>query len=282
MKTKTKIVLAVAISGIIVGGAISFAMFGSYNAKLPNGDDKFAFVRKTHNVQVGDIVAYRYPLEYDKKMSSRDVYISRVVAVPGDIVLIDDGVLYRNNEEVKEEYPISVECRVSVDSVANVDYKTILSKYDVRIVGIINEGKACEFVCTRDVFEEIESAEKNTFSACRMIIDRDDWKDVNVFPTSPFFAWNKDNYGPIYMPVVGDTLNLHPRIAPIYKNIISLFEGSDFQSDTYHVRINQQEAHEYIVTKNYYFILNDDRTMLRDSRMYGPIPDEYIIGKVIN
>ena len=76
-------------------------------------------------------------------------------------------------------------------------------------------------------------------------------------------------------------LNLHPRIAPIYKNIITLFEGNDFQSDTYHVRINQQEVSEFVPQKNYYFILNDDRTDKRDSRMYGPIPAEYIIGKVI-
>ena len=166
-----------------------------------------------------------------------------------------------------------------VDSV-KVDFDAILSKYDVRIGEVLNGGKACEFVCSETEFEKIKSSEK-VFSSCRKIIDRDDWKDVDIFPSSAFFAWNKDNFGPMYLPKQGDTLNLHPRIAPIYKNIITLFEGNDFQSDTYHVRINQQDVNEFVPQKNYYFILNDDRTDKRDSRMYGPIPEEYIIGKVV-
>ncbi len=280
MKTK-RILFLVVLLAIAAGMLLFFYMFGFYTAKMPDGEKNFVFVSKIANVEAGDIVAYRYPLEFDTKLSSRDVYLSRVVAVPGDIVLIDDGKLYLNNEEVVEDYPVYVKCRVSVDSAENVDFKDVLSKYDARILGVINDGKACDFVCSRDEFEKIESQEKKTFSACRVIFDRDDWKDADVFPSSAFIAWNKDNFGPMYMPEAGDTMNLHPRIAPIYKNIITLFEGNDFQSDTYHVRINQQEVSEFVATKNYYFILNDDRTQIRDSRMYGPIAEEYIIGKVI-
>ena len=253
-------------------------MFGFYSVKCADGESN-VFVRKTSSIKIGDVVAYRYPLEFDTKLSSRDVYVSRVVGVPGDIVLIDDGILYRNNKEVAEDYTTYSRYRASVDSV-KVDFVAILSKYDVRIGDVLNDGKACEFVCSESEFEKINAAEKD-FSACRKIIDRDDWKDVDIFPSSAFFAWNKDNFGPMYMPKSGDTLNLHPRIAPIYKNIITLFEGNDFQSDVYHVRINQQEVNEFVTKKDYYFILNDDRTYKYDSRMYGPIPAEYIIGKVI-
>ena len=277
MKTK-RIFVAVLLLAIIGGGVASYMMFGFYSIKASDGSESHVFVRKTSAIEIGDVVAYRYPLEFDTKLSSRDVYVSRVVGVPGDIVLIDDGILYRNNNEVAENYTTYSMYRASVDSV-KVDFVAILSKYDVRVGEVINDGKACEFVCSEAEFEKIKSAEKD-FSACRKIIDRDDWKDVDLFPSSGFIAWNKDNYGPVYLPVVGDTLNLSPRLAPIYKNIISLFEGNDFQSDTYHVRVNQQETNEYIAKKNYCFILNDDRTDKRDSRMYGPIPQEYIIGKV--
>ena len=278
MKIK-RILIAIIIVAIIAGGVVYWLMFGFYSVKCADGSESSVFVRKTSSIEIGDVVAYRYPLEFDTKLSSRDVYVSRVVGVPGDIVLIDDGVLYRNNEEVKEDYATYSRYRASVDSV-KVDFPAILSKYDVRIGDVLNDGKACEFVCTETEFEKIKSSEKQ-FSSCRKIIARNDWKDVDVFPSSDFFAWNMDNFGPMYMPKSGDTLNLHPRIAPIYKNIITLFEGKDFQSDTYHVRINQQEVSEFVPQKNYYFILNDDRTYKRDSRMYGPIPAEYIIGKVI-
>lgn len=277
MKTK-KLFVVVLLLAIIGGGVAFYMMFGFYSVKASDGSESHVFVRKTSSFDVGDVVAYRYPLEYDTKLSSRDVYVSRVVGVAGDIMMIDDGVLYRNNKQVDENYDTYHCFRASVDS-AKVDFGAILSKYDVRIGDLINDGKACEFVCTEVEFEKIQNAEK-VFSACRKIVDRDDWKDVDVFPSSAFLAWNKDNFGPIYLPVAGDTLNLSPRLAPIYKNIISLFEGNDFQSDTYHVRVNQQEANEYIAKKNYCFILNDDRTDKRDSRIYGPIPQEYIIGKV--
>ena len=277
MKTK-RIFVAVLLLAIIGGGVAFYMMFGFYSVKSSDGSESHVFVRKTSSFDVGDVVAYRYPLEYDTKLSSRDVYVSRVVGVAGDLMMIDDGILYRNNKQVAEEYDTYHRFRASVDS-AKVDFNAILSKYDVRIGDLLNEGKACEFVCTDAEFEKIKNAEKD-FSACRKIVDRDDWKDVDVFPSSAFLAWNKDNFGPIYLPVAGDTLNLSPRLAPIYKNIISLFEGNDFQSDTYHVRVNQQETNEYVAKKNYCFILNDDRTDKRDSRTYGPIPLEYIIGKV--
>jgi len=277
MKIK-KILIAIFIIAILAGGIAFWMMFGFYSVKCADGESS-VFVRKTSSIEIGDVVAYRYPLEFDSKLSSRDVYVSKVVGIPGDIVLIDDGILYRNNKEVTEDYTTYGMYRASVDSV-KVDFVAILSKYDVRIGDVLNDGKACEFVCSEAEFEKIKAAEKD-FSACRKIIDRDDWKDVDIFPSSAFFAWNKDNFGPMYMPKSGDTLNLHPRIAPIYKNIITLFEGNDFQSDVYHVRINQQEVSEFVTKKDYYFILNDDRTDKHDSRMYGPIPAEYIIGKVI-
>ncbi len=277
MKTK-RIFVAVLLLAIIGGGVAFYMMFGFYSVKSSDGSESHVFVHKTSSFDVGDVVAYRYPLEYDTKLSARDVYVSRVVGVAGDIMMIDDGVLYRNNKQVDENYDTYHCFRASVDS-AKVDFSAVLSKYDVRIGALFNDGKACEFVCTDAEFKKIQNAEK-TFSACRKIVDRDDWKDVDVFPSSAFLAWNKDNFGPIYLPVAGDTLNLSPRLAPIYKNIISLFEGNDFQSDTYHVRVNQQETNEYIAKKNYCFILNDDRTDKRDSRIYGPIPQEYIIGKV--
>ncbi len=278
MKIK-RILIAIFVVAILAGGVTFWLMFGFYSVKCADGSESSVFVRKTSSIEIGDLVAYRYPLEFDTKLSSRDVYVSRVVGVPGDIVLIDDGVLYRNNKEVAENYTTYNRYRASVDSV-KVDFEAILSKYDVRVGDVLNDGKACEFVCSEAEFEKIEAAEKD-FSACRKIIDRDDWKDLDVFPSSAFFAWNKDNFGPMYMPMSNDTLNLHPRIAPIYKNIITLFEGNDFQSDTYHVRINQQDVSEFVTKKDYYFILNDDRTDKRDSRIYGPIPAEYIIGKVI-
>ena len=277
MKIK-RIFIAIFIIAILAGGVAFWLMFGFYSVKCADGESS-VFVRKTNSIEIGDVVAYRYPLEFDTKLSSRDVYVSRVVGVPGDIILIDDGILFRNNKEVAEDYTTYYRYRASVDSVS-VDFNAILSKYDVKIGELLNEGKACEFVCSESEFEKIQNAEK-VFSACRKIIDRDDWKDVDVFPSSAFLAWNKDNFGPMYLPQPNDTLNLHPRIAPIYKNIITLFEGNDFQSDVYHVRVNQQEVSEYVTKKDYYFILNDDRTDKHDSRMYGPIPAEYIIGKVI-
>jgi len=280
MKTKSVkyILIAVLLLALVAGVVIFFFMYGFYEVKNEDGTTTRIFVRKTSSLEVGDLVAYRYPLEFDTELSSRDVCVSRIVGMSGDMILIHDGDLYRNNKKVSEDYDTYMRYRASVSS-GDQDLKAILSKYDVRIGYVLNDGKACEFVCTESEFRKIFDNEKD-FESCRKIIDRDDWKDMDVFPSSAFFAWNKDNFGPMYLPKVGDTLKFSPQIAPMYKNIIN-FEGNDFQSDTYHVRINQHDAREYIATKNYCFVLNDDRTDKHDSRKYGPIPVDYIIGKVI-
>ncbi len=280
MKTK-KIIIGVIIAAFIAGGAVFFVMFGFYSTKQADGTTDHIFVRKTKSLNIGDLVAYRYPLKFDTKISDREIYVSRVVAMPGEIVLIDDAVLYRTGRVAVENYPTYMRYRASIDEESEkIDFEAVLSKYDVRFERVLNDGKSCEFVCSNSEFEKITTQE-NCFSSCRMILERDDKKDTEIFPSSAFYAWNKDNFGPIYVPEVGDTLNFTPRVAPMYKNIITYFEGNDFQSDTYHVRINGQEAHEYVTTKKYYFILNDDRTQILDSRSYGPIAEEYIIGKVV-
>lgn len=277
---KIKFALLVFVLAVLIGGIAFYCCFGIYSVKNESGEPERIFVNKISKLKVGDLVAYRYPLQFDSKLNDRKVIVGRIVALPGSMLQIAGGSLYVNSNLVPEEQPIKVRCRISVDSAQNIDFYKFLENYDVKIEEVINDGKACNFVTTIAEFENIQN-QGNALSACRIIIERNDWKDTNIFPSSAFFAWNKDNFGPIYLPTINDTLNFTPRLAPIYKNVISLFEGNDFESDTYHVRINQQEANQYVATKNYYFILNDDRTNILDCRSYGPIPEEYIIGTVL-
>ena len=154
MKTK-RIFVAVLLLAIIGGGVASYMMFGFYSVKASDGSESHIFVRKTSSFDVGDVVAYRYPMEFDTKLSSRDVYVSRIIGIPGDIIAIDDGILYKNNKEVEADYVTYYRYRASVDSIS-VDFNAILSNYDVRIGDILNGGKACEFVCTEAEFEKIK------------------------------------------------------------------------------------------------------------------------------
>ncbi|MCF0205972.1 MAG: hypothetical protein HUK15_00965, partial [Bacteroidales bacterium] len=80
MKTKKLIIILVTLL-VIAGAILAFmSFFGFYTANFPNGDQKMVFVKKSGELQVGDMVAYRYPLHFDTKLSSRDVYVSRIVA----------------------------------------------------------------------------------------------------------------------------------------------------------------------------------------------------------
>lgn len=282
-------IIIIVVSILIVAIGILYSTFGFYRVDV-NGEKTTVFVKRVDNgvafmsilnakpincIHSGDLILYRDPLTIDVPITKRKIYLARVIATPGDVFYLEDGKVYLNNNELAETYPTYTYYRLSLETMVDT---AKLSQYDVRDITILNDGKACDMICNEQTAEAIKA--DFSYIAIRKIVERDDKKDPDIFPSSPFFAWNKDNYGPMPMLKVGDVVDLTPRIAPMYRNIIYLFEGNDFQSDTYHVYINGSESDRYQACNNYFFILNDDRTNKRDSRQYGPIPESLIIGKI--
>lgn len=102
--------------------------------------------------------------------------------------------------------------------------------------------------------------------------------DTEIFP--PGRRWNSDNYGPIHIPAKGDTIEINSKTIEDWKLIINLEQGlGSVSTEGTVVNINNKPVREYVIKKDYYFLLGDNRDDSYDSRYFGFVPEDAIIGK---
>lgn len=104
---------------------------------------------------------------------------------------------------------------------------------------------------------------------------------VNIFPQDPRYPWNYDNLGPIYIPRKGDRVALTPETFPLYRKIIRDYEGHTARVSGTQVLVDGQPADQYTFSQDYYWMMGDNRDHSEDSRAWGYVPANHIVGKPV-
>ena len=242
-------------------------------------------------IKRNDIVVFNWPADTLKTMwgdhsgkftykpiDKKTNYVKRCVAIAGDTMEIKNGDIYINGKlsKMPDRAKPQFFYKVTLKDINQIN--NLLQTYKIKEARRAGDGSIYVNL-DADLAKRVKN-NPNVVSLEKQLTPKGKY-DKSIFPHDPQYPWSIDNYGPIYMPKKGETVELNEKTIPFYRDLLKRYEGVSFAENGNEYYINGKKTNKYTFKQDYYWMMGDNRQNSLDARYWGYVPFDHVVGKPV-